>query len=424
MYASATRRARRLCAEFSADKRGAVAIMFSIALFGVFFIAGIAIDYGRAAHSQQKIRSALDAATIAAAKKYKDDRTELGELTAFAQSYFEANALQGGTFANLSNFTLAVDAQSNEVTATVDTEVPTSFTRIAGITKISFPSQAKAVFNSQDLEIALQLDITGSMSERINGKRKITSLQEATRALLEILLPNGGTGTTTVRLGIAPFAAGVNAGAYASAVNGGGTDQCVYERMDASLDGTDDAPTGMARLKTRANLTGNFRACNASPIVPLTSNKAQLRSAVDNLAIGNATAGHLGTAWSWYLLSPKWSDIWPAASRPAAYSDTGTMKIAILMTDGLYNTVGGVMSNGNVAVSATKAREMCANMRAQNILIYSVAFLSPGDDPRAEETMRECGQTSGGYYLAQNGDEMMDVFRNIAQDISRLRLTH
>ena len=54
---------------------------------------------------------------------------------------------------------------------------------------------------------------------------------------------------------------------------------------------------------------------------------------------GGTTAGQLGTAFAWYMLSPNWADIWPADSKPAAYGTAKLRKIAVLMTDGAYNTL-------------------------------------------------------------------------------------
>jgi hypothetical protein len=45
------------------------------------------------------------------------------------------------------------------------------------------------------------------------------------------------------------------------------------------------------------------------------------------------------TAFAWYMLAPGWSKVWPADSAPGAYGPrTKRRKIAILMTDGEYNT--------------------------------------------------------------------------------------
>ena len=82
------------------------------------------------------------------------------------------------------------------------------------------------------------------------------SLKDASNDLLAIFLPDGGTGTTKIRIGMAPFDAGVNAGSYASSVSGWTSDTCIYERLNAAYDGTDEFPSGISRLKSKADISG------------------------------------------------------------------------------------------------------------------------------------------------------------------------
>ena len=100
------------------------------------------------------------------------------------------------------------------------------------------------------------------------------------------------------------------------------------------------------------NATTSCVGCKLLPtaevnvIVPLSSDKTMLKSRIDKLTTGGSTAGQLGTAWAWYLLSPKWNYLFPTASAAAPYSDLAVVnaqgmpklrKIAVLMTDGDYN---------------------------------------------------------------------------------------
>lgn len=414
-----------LLARFAEEKSGSVAIIFSLSMFGVMMMIGAAIDYSRISHARQKISTAADAATIAAAKRYKELHESEAQIEVYANTFFMQNLSTGNIGARVKEFKVTVDPATNSVTTNVKSELDTSFTRIAGINSVSIPTTATAVFNQQDIEVGLQLDVTGSMNDRISGVRKIDSLKDATRDLIDILLPEGGTGTTKIRIGLAPFAAGVNVGSYASKVTGSSTNACAYERNSNAYEGTDDAPGGAARLKSRTDLTISAQSCpSGSRVMPISTDKTALKSAVNSMVTGGSTAGHLGTAWAWYLLSPNWSSVWPSDSTPAAYNDTDTLKIAVLMTDGLYNTVGGVISGSNVSTAAQKARDMCTAMRSKGIVIYSVGFIAKGDDPAAADTLKDCAGTNGKFYKAENGDELRQAFRTIANDISRLRLTN
>jgi hypothetical protein len=76
---------------------------------------------------------------------------------------------------------------------------------------------------------------------------------------------------------------------------------------------------------------------------------------------GGMTAGHLGIAWAWYLLSPEWDRVWPSDSAPRAYNDPDHMRVAIIMSDGEFNTSYESANGGSEA----QARELCDNMKAK-----------------------------------------------------------
>ncbi len=413
----------------AADDRGSIAIAFALCLMGMVMFVACAIDYGRGVSGRTKVVAAVDAAAIYAAKQLKSDGMTLSVLEPMARALFDRNMATAGKLVKVTGFTVALTADGNGVVVNVAAEVPTTFASIAGIKKIDVPGTATAVFNAQDIEVALQLDVTGSMGDYIGSQKKITSLKSATNNLLDILLPAGGTGTTKIRVGIAPFSAGVNAGSYASVVAGAtAPGNCVYERRSTSANASDDAPSGIDSLKTLNDLSRFAQPCPTSAkVTALTSNKTALTTLVNGLSAGGTTAGHLGTSWAWYLLSPKWSSIWPSASKPADYNDANTRKVAVLMTDGIYNTVEG-LSSGDYSATAresqSRAVALCDGMKAQGITIYTVGFIKAGDDPAAADTLKACATGTGYFFKAEDGDQLDAAFRTIAQDISRLRLTH
>ena len=94
----------------------------------------------------------------------------------------------------------------------------------------------------------------------------------------------------------------------------------------------------------------NYTDTEVNSIFPLTNDTTTLKRRIDKLTTAGSTAGQLGTAWAWYLLSPKWNTVlqqaFPTSNAAAPYSDLTTLnskgqpklrKIAVLMTDGDYN---------------------------------------------------------------------------------------
>jgi Flp pilus assembly protein TadG len=406
------------------EERGTVAVIFAVCTFVLVMMLGLAIDIGRAVHTKTKIASAADASVLAAAKRMHDVQLSTDDVAALARRFFDANmSASGVNFGSISAFDVIVDKQKSTVSVSVVADVPTTFARISGIQKVSLPTTATAAFNPSDIEVSLSLDLTGSMCAPCT---KIDDLKAAALDLVDILLPTGRR-TNRVRIALAPFAAGVNAGSFAaSATDNRSSDGCVFERNGFDQ-ATDAAPGTGAYLKAAGDfgVAGTRNNCpTSSPIVPLTDSVDLLRKAITALRTGGSTAGHLGTAWAWYLLSPAWQAIWPAGSVPASYKDGKTIKAVILMTDGVYNTFGGACdrtcSNFSVQAQASQdlARNLCRGMRDQGVVVFSVGFML--DDPSAENVLRDCAGSR--FYRAENRETLRRAFSDIAHDLMNLRL--
>ena len=123
---------------------------------------------------------------------------------------------------------------------------------------------------------------------------------------------------------------------------------------------------------------------------------------------------------------------WVAGSATVTPYDGDTKKVAILMTDGEYNVqydTDGIQSDmpgaGSPAntISRTQARTLCTNMKDSGIEIYTVGF-ALGNDQTAIETMNLCASSPAQAYIANNGDQLRESFRDIALRISNLYLTN
>lgn len=401
---------------FGRDDKGTIALIFGLTAIPVALITGLAIDFGRTYNADTRLGAALDSAALAAAKGLRIDNLNDAEVRTLAQRYFDENmAANNNNYAVIRNFDVIVDRPKGSVEIKIRAVVPTTFWNIAGRSEIELPKTSVAIFDAKDIEVGLQLDVTGSM-----GGQKLRDLKVATKDLVDILIPDEPTGQK-VRIGYAPFSAGVNAGTYARAVNGNrASNGCVYERISAGAEFTDDAPTGTSALKIRSDLTGSgIQDCPGATVLPMTDDKGLLKSRVDSYTANGTTAGQLGTAWAWYLISPDWNGVWPAASQPAPYNDGKTIKVAILMTDGEYNTVGGRNIGGRSA--SDKAVQMCAAMKAEGVIVYTVGFML--NVQLARDTMRDCASGTDKAYNAENGAELRSAFRDIAEQITSLRLS-
>jgi Flp pilus assembly protein TadG len=421
MSASHTSQLRSAASAFRRNQDGSVAIIFGLSAIAVTLVAGLAIDVGRAMHAERTISNALDAAALAAAKGLKMQAMSDAEVQDVARRYFDANmGGHGGGYTKVDSFAVNVDRTTNSVAIDLRSHVPTLFFGIVGYEKVDVPKTSVAIFDSKKIEVGIQLDVTGSMCSPCT---KIDALKDAVAGnggMLDILLPDSGT-TNIVRVGLAPFAAGVNAGRYAAAVSNGraGGDGCVYERRDTTLQASEIAPTGTAALAVRADLPGAGACPSNTEVVGLTDDKAMLKTEINGWRTGGTTAGHLGAAWAWGLVSPEWATVW-GGTPPAAYGDGRTQKFVILMTDGDYNTFGGVMNAANTAKSNNAAHNTCTAMKDKGVVVYTIGFQVSNS---AKARLRACASGTAKFFDANDAETLRAAFRAIAEEINNLRLS-
>ncbi|HRK62982.1 MAG TPA: ubiquitin-activating E1 FCCH domain-containing protein [Terricaulis sp.] len=211
---------------------------------------------------------------------------------------------------------------------------------------------------------------------------------------------------------------------------------CVSERIGSQAY-TDAGPgAGYVGL----NYTSTANPCPANTVVPLTTDRTLLNDRISALTASGSTAGQIGLAWGWYMVSPNWAHLWPTASQPASYNAPETLKIVVLMTDGAFNTTycEGVIGrdsssgagsaserntcNGTNGAGFTQAQSLCTAMKNRGVVVYTVGLGLDGD-ATATSFLRNCATTEQHAYLTGSGDELIAAFNAIAASISRLRLT-
>ena len=173
----------------------------------------------------------------------------------------------------------------------------------------------------------------------------------------------------------------------------------------------------------------------ANEIMPLSSDKTALAARIDGLEAYGATSGALGTAFAWYMMSPNWSNVWPATSSPGNYSDLTNIqnngrpklrKVAVLMTDGGYNTLRGWKGQDQQTVS-NHAKQLCTNMKAAGIEIYTVGFalneLGATERAIATDTLQSCGTDLSHFYDTLSVQQLKDAFTEIAISLSTVYLS-
>lgn len=215
------------------------------------------------------------------------------------------------------------------------------------------------------------------------------------------------------------------------------TSTCVTERAVTPISDLAPSASFMGR-----NYPASNNPCLTNTIVPLSSDKPTLHNAIDALSAGGSTSGSLGVLWSWYMLAPNFGYVWPFDSQPAPYRSPDLLKVAIIMTDGEFNTVhcNGVVARNSTSGSGNngdqincdapngdpyaQARAYCDAMKADTtgIVVHTVGFaIAAGSS--AASMLSYCASNPENYHLANDGSDLQDAFEQIARDISSLRLT-
>ncbi len=408
-------------ASFRRDDRGSILPIFAVMFMGITLSAGVALDYGRIHHANTRLTAAADAAAIAAGKALLDGRNSDAEVKEIALKFFQQNLNGTPGFAQVQSFRADVDRTTNTITVHLETSVPTTIMKLARVDQVSVPVTSVATFEQKDIELALALDVTGSM-----GGRKLRDLKDATADLIDIMLPDSGT-PNLVRIGFAPYANGVNAGTYAADATGGrATNGCTFERQGARPE-EDHAPAAGSYLLASPDL-GGIGCPSRARVIGLTPDARLLKDTVRGYTDGGTTAGHLGAQWASYLVSPNWGGVLGSESRPAAYGDGKTVKAIVLMTDGEFNTWDGRCDTGGCNPYGTRgrksnerAKEVCAAAKHNGVIVFTIGFeLS---HPVALETLGHCATSTQHFFRAENGTQLREAFAAIGRQLNNLRIS-
>ena len=183
-------------------------------------------------------------------------------------------------------------------------------------------------------------------------------------------------------------------------------------------------------------------------ITPWTDQRSDVEAAIDEMDSWHrgGTTTNLGLVWGWRLLSPRWRGLWGDPDLPLPYDEPLMQKVAVILTDGDNQLYGGHAPSGDTDYTGyqrlsdrrmgtanlnTARRELndrtlriCNDMKAQDIIIYTITF-DVRTDSRGQEirdTFRDCATTPGHFFDSYGGAGLSQTFRVIAAQLSNLRI--
>ncbi len=226
---------------------------------------------------------------------------------------------------------------------------------------------------------------------------------------------------------------------------------CVSERPWVNNAPSEATPAAGSYLGRAYMQNSGHYSCPAVEVLPLTHVKTTLTNRINAMTANGTTAGQIGIENAWYMLSPNFKSIY-STGQPNPYNPAETIKAAVIMTDGEFNTpycdgvarrmnpvdstANGVLADyyiacpdGNMPAADIFKRsvEVCKAMKAQGIVIYTVGFnLSNSEGgagiDTAKEVMRECATSEENFHFTSSGTDLQNAFRAIGRDITRLRI--
>jgi hypothetical protein len=162
---------------FLRNRDGAAYVMFTLAAVPMLGMAGLATDYIAASSDRSNIKSAIESAALHVAKRIALDPS----LSAKAAEE-EGKSLVNSILHNGVQYDrFEVDSVTKNVSISAYIERDTTFMRIFGYDKLIIRSKASAAFGIQNIEVAIAIDNSGSMSTQTKVKNAAGNSVTSTR---------------------------------------------------------------------------------------------------------------------------------------------------------------------------------------------------------------------------------------------------
>jgi len=412
----------------------------AVAALPIMTAVGIAVDYSRANAARTAFQIALDSTALALskdAKKAAENGTLQAEATSHFNSLFSRYDVTNATVTPV----FSPDGGS-KLTITGTAIVNTNFLGLIGVNQIDIGGTSVSTWGNTRLRVALVLDNTGSMADA----GKITALKTATHNLLT-QLKNAATDPADVYVSMVPFVKDVNVGPsnYGASwirwdlwdeVNGHCSNTtyknktscqshgkiwtannhntwngCVTDR-DQNYDTLNTAPgTGSTLYPAE-----QYASCPAAAVKGLTNDWDSLNALVDTMSPNGNTNQAIGLQLGWQTLTASPYTVPPIDPN---YQYT---TVIILLTDGL-NTQDRWYScptNGPCPTIDARQSTTCNNIKAANIVLYTVQ-VNTGGDPTST-LLQNCASDPSKFFLLTSADQMVATFGQIGTALSKLRL--
>lgn len=330
-------------------------MLFGVLLFMLMLtFGGIAVDVMRYEQRRTALQQTIDRSVLAAAS-LSQERNPTGVVN----DYFS----KAGLSPFLRTVTVTEGLNFRNVNATAEAELPTFFMGMLGYSELDVPAESTAEQRINNVEIAMVLDVSGSM-----GGAKIANLKTAAMEFVDTVKNNDADNRISITL--VPYNAQVNLPRqlrekYNATNVHDVTDINCLEIPDSQFSNVTlsrTTPIPMFSYADTSNNTNNnnsystsnsdmiensiFCRRNNDNLVRLMSGDAtQLKSWINGLDAAGNTSIVLGMKWALTLIEPGARPMMTQliadgvadsrfAGRPFDWNDEDALKVIIVMTDG------------------------------------------------------------------------------------------
>jgi Flp pilus assembly protein TadG len=347
---------------FRRDEDGSMIIFTLFLILMMLIIGGMAVDLMRFETNRSRLQATLDRAVLAAA-----DLDQHLSPEQVVRDYFQ----KAGLLDQLASVSVVETINSRSVSARAAINVNMMFMDMLGIEQLEAPAAGMARETVTDIEIALVLDVSGSM----RSNSKIQNLRIAASNFVQTVL--AGDVNNKVSISIVPFNAQVNLGAplrgqyNVTDLNGITNSNCIdlpttvfatpamsrtlampqsgyFDALTSTTQNASYIAVQAPNFPVAPTYNDSAPTCKVLPnnIVRLPSNNiTTLQSNINGLTADGNTSITLGVKWALALLDPGSQPIYANlissgnissnyAGRPYAYNRQNTLKVIVVMTDG------------------------------------------------------------------------------------------